>query len=94
MAPAASCAFWTQPWRRASRTDAPGSLAIAVPYRSPEGAAPLDILFPELLQFVWGGEGFDLLDAFFEGLESHGPAAEYWQEHARFERRKNAAKVP
>jgi hypothetical protein len=74
--------------------DEPGSLAIAVPYRSPEGAAPLDILFPELLQFVWGGEGFDLLDAFFEGLESHGPAAEYWQEHARFERRKNAAKVP
>jgi hypothetical protein len=73
--------------------DEPGAIVIAVPYRPATATAPLDILFPELVQFSWAGEGFDLLETFFSGLDSHGPAAEFWDQHARFQRQHPAAKA-
>lgn len=72
---------------RVADGDAPGALAVAIPYRPATESTDLDILFPELLQFETDGESFDLLEAFFGGLDSHGPAAEFWEQHARFERR-------
>ena len=48
----------------------------------PRGTRPLD----------GGALAAEAAPFFFEGIESHGPAAEFWQEHARFERR-NAAPV-
>jgi hypothetical protein len=77
-----------------SYSEPAGALAIAVPYHAATAEAGPQILFPELLRFEVEGapaEQFDLLGAFFEGLESHGPAAEFWDAHARFERPSRAA---
>jgi len=67
-----------------------GALTIAVPYRPADDASRLDILFPELLQYESTSEPFDLLAAFFEGVDSHGPAGEHWAESARFSRERVA----
>jgi hypothetical protein len=69
----------------------PGTLIVAVPFHQGETPDQLVVLFPELLLLEGAGQPFDLLGAFFGGVDSHGPATEFWDQHAGFVRRQASA---